>query len=863
MANKGNFIEAEGLVKKLNDAFTDHVKVVQMSVQTVKSLNDEYKKLPSDYAKGLKDVAIAQEKSVQATNKLKTNTDALVIAKKKEVQAILDQSKSYQGLAKQKEQSIKQAEREAIAVERASNVYNKVQAKVNQLTATYNNIAIRKELGLNLTDREIAQLTSLESRLNKYQTALKNADANIGKYQRNVGNYASGFNGLSNSINQITRELPAFTFSAQTGFLALSNNIPILVDEIQRLKVANQDLIAQGKPVKSVFSQILSSLLSFQTAMGVGILLFTVYGKEIGEFVSNLFQSKKALSDNEMQAKRYNQTMSEVNKNLSKIASEELSRSKILFETAKNTTLSYEQRVKAVDELQSRYPDYLGNLSKEQILAGDTAEAENKLAQALINRATAMAAIDMIEENVRKRLETQKTLALELAEVERVRLEQGKNRVKIVGDLEKETELNKERDEILRQTYATEALANIRFKEKNALLDEEEKILLNLFNQNSKYLDIVKQTNGENSKSIEVKRQKAEAITLENKETGNLLTKLREYIRLEKELLEVTSNPQSRNDIKENIKTLEDALDNIENPLKRVHESAQKANEELAKLFTGNKEKGEKATDDWKDQFQQWSGVALDAINVVQEAQQQSYENELRRLELSRDNAILFAGESASAREEIDRQYDAKRREILKRQAREQKAFAIVDSIINTARGVVSALAMTPPNVPLSIAIGVIGAAQTALIASQQIPQFYKGTDNAPEGWAWTDEKGAELHLDRFGKVKDFGSDKGARLKYLDKGDKILTASQTEQIMFNNELNGILSNNKIGNAPSVVNNIDLGSVNARLDNLTNTIKNKSSITIIEDRRGKRIFEEKQRARKEIVSRTIRCKGYDV
>ena len=838
------------LVKMLSNMKA--VNAVTIGAKTPSGSDSALKNLTvnmAKYDKLLADTQIKLERLAQAQNRTKITQNQL--------------EKSTITLSNAKEKSVKQAEREAIALEKANNLYNIVQARVNKLTATYNNIAIKKELGLKLTDSEIGKLKSLESRLNMFQTALKNTDANIGKYQRNVGNYASGFDGLSNSINQITRELPAFTFSAQTGFLALSNNIPILVDEIQRLKVANQELIAQGKPVKSVFSQILASLLSFQTAMGVGILLFTVYGKEIGEFVSNLFQSKKALNDNEMQAKRYNQTMSEVNKNLSKIASEELSRSKILFETAKNTTLSYEQRVKAVDELQNRYPDYLGNLSKEQILAGDTAEAENKLAQALINRATAMAAIDMIEENVRKRLETQKTLALELAEVERVRLEQGKNRVKIVGDLEKETELNKERDEILRQTYATEALANIRFKEKNALLDEEEKILLNLFNQNSKYLDIVKQTNGENSKSIEVKRQKAEAITLENKETGNLLTKLREYIRLEKELLEVTSNPESRNNIKENIKTLEDALDNIENPLKRVHESAEKANEELAKLFTGNKDEVKESSKNWKEHWNEWSGVALDAINVVQEAQQQSYENELRRLELSRDNAILFAGESASAREEIDRQYDAKRREILKRQAKEQKAFAIVDSIINTARGVVSALAMTPPNVPLSIAIGVIGAAQTALIASQQIPQFYKGTDNAPEGWAWTDEKGAELHLDRFGRVKDFGSDKGARLKYLDKGDKIITATETEQIMFNNELNGILSNNKIGNAPSVVNNIDLGSVNARLDNLTNTIKNKSSITIIEDRRGKRIFEEKQRARKEIVSRTIRCKGYDV
>ena len=37
-------------------------------------------------------------------------------------------------------------------------------------------------------------------------------------------------------------------------------------------------------------------------------------------------------------------------------------------------------------------------------------------------------------------------------------------------------------------------------------------------------------------------------------------------------------------------------------------------------------------------------------------------------------------------------------------------------------------------NFVLAAIVGVIGAAQVALIASQPIPQFYKGTQNAPDG---------------------------------------------------------------------------------------------------------------------------------
>ena len=268
-------------------------------------------------------------------------------------------------------------------------------------------------------------------------------------------------------------------------------------------------------------------------------------------------------------------------------------------------------------------------------------------------------------------------------------------------------------------------------------------------------------------------------------------------------------------------------------------------------------ESGEELTEGWQEQFQQWAGVATDAINVVQEAQQRAYEQELGRLEKSRDNAILFAGESSTARAEIDRQYDEKRTALLNKQAKQQKAMAIVQAVINTATAVIGAL----PNIPLSIAVGIIGAAQIALIASQQVPQFYKGTDNAPEGMAWTQERGAELITDKHGKVKSLGSNKGAQLTHLNKGDKVFNAKETKSIMFNNELNGILMNNGISNASTVVNNnLDLSSLNSRLDNLTNVIKNKPEWSLIRDVQGERLYQKEQGVKKLLVSNRLRIKS---
>ena len=47
--------------------------------------------------------------------------------------------------------------------------------------------------------------------INQADAKIKELDATIGNHQRNVGNYASGWNGLNMSVQQIVRELPAAT----------------------------------------------------------------------------------------------------------------------------------------------------------------------------------------------------------------------------------------------------------------------------------------------------------------------------------------------------------------------------------------------------------------------------------------------------------------------------------------------------------------------------------------------------------------------------------------------------------------------------------------------------------------------------
>lgn len=147
--------------------------------------------------------------------------------------------------------------------------------------------------------------TSMDPKvISEYNVKLKNTLEDMARIKSmgldqalNPNVSANKWNGLQNSINQISRELPAFTYSAQTGFMAISNNIPILVDEISRLKVENDALVASGKKGIPIWKQIISSMLSWHTLLSVGVMLLTVYGKEIGNWISALFKGGQAAQD--------------------------------------------------------------------------------------------------------------------------------------------------------------------------------------------------------------------------------------------------------------------------------------------------------------------------------------------------------------------------------------------------------------------------------------------------------------------------------------------------------------------------------------------------------------------------------------
>ncbi len=235
------------------------------------------------------------------------------------------------------------------------------------------------------------QFQKASERVRGLDLRLKDIDKQLGKSQRFVGEYerAGGrtFNGLANSISQLTREFPAFTFSVQTGFLALSNNIPIFFDQIRQTQLEIKALRAEGKQVPGLFKQIASSVFSAGTLLSVGITLITVFGKEIGNFISALFKGTTALDGFAEAQKTLNSTYRQGQKD----AQTQLVSFQSLYRASQNQNLSLSERKKAVDQLQEQYPKYFANLKDEDILLGKVGDAYKKTTNEILASAIARA----------------------------------------------------------------------------------------------------------------------------------------------------------------------------------------------------------------------------------------------------------------------------------------------------------------------------------------------------------------------------------------------------------------------------------------------------------------------------------------
>ena len=275
----------------------------------------------------------------------------------------------------------------------ASGSYNEMNAAMLELQKRYK--------ALSEADRESSIGKNLISQANSLNNKLKEIDAQFGNYQRNVGNYASSWNGLNVQTQQLLRELPSLTVSFNQFFLAISNNLPMFADELRRASEEFKRMKAEGLTAIPVWKQLLGSIFSWQAALVIGITLLSAYGSEIAKWVGSLFNAEKAV--NEVASAETN--LANARRKGISDSMKERTELDLLYKATQDASRSMKERNAAVEELQKKYPSYFGNMSKEDILLGKASSSYKELTKALIANAQARAIEDKLVENGRKRIE--------------------------------------------------------------------------------------------------------------------------------------------------------------------------------------------------------------------------------------------------------------------------------------------------------------------------------------------------------------------------------------------------------------------------------------------------------------------------
>lgn len=369
----------ELLIKQLSEAR-------EVYVDTAKGIRTEAEKL-REVLKGMPSGVPDPE----TTTRTAKETNRLAKAQKELDYAYTRNGRTLQRLNTLKTERNRLTRLEQKANKAAAGSYDQLSAKASLLAIRYNSLSIEQRENTKEGQRLQKQLAETRAEMNRIQSS-------VGNYKLNVGNYSSALAGLNFATQQVVRELPSLTISANQFFLAISNNIPILVDQINNLRIANEKAAATGKATTSIISGIARSLISWQSLLIVGLTIVSKYGDEIWEWAKSLVKGREILDAATASAKYFNETMQQGAVD----AVDETTKLDLLYRTATDTAVAMDTRRAAAEELQRMYPDYLGNMSAEEIMLGKALERYQDLSVAIIEYAKAKAAENQIIENTTK-----------------------------------------------------------------------------------------------------------------------------------------------------------------------------------------------------------------------------------------------------------------------------------------------------------------------------------------------------------------------------------------------------------------------------------------------------------------------------
>lgn len=549
------------------------------------------------------------------------------------------------------------------------------------------------------------------------------------------------FDGLTNSINQLTRETPALTVSLNTFFLALSNNIPIFVDEVNKLKEANKELTATGQPTVSVIDRIAKSFFSWQTVISLAITALTMYGGKIIEFFTGMSDAEKAA---DALAKKQDELNKKIQENTfnSQLQIEKL---QMLKGVLNDNTLSLKVKIGAYEELKTLIPT-LNSLTYEEAMALGVVNYQIEREIKLIGLRAKAKGVEMALVEAEKKAFEEKVKRDEEARIAAEEIqglgEQGRKLA--ASMISNDSIIKKGKEELLainKKIYELEAEQMIPESEK----ERKAKISRETKEKKEKFKTFDEITKAEYEQQVKYTQDYYTQLqnVIDNDfingiislEEFNTKTKELKSDFFQKQLADAEDYAIANQDIeaKYNDLKIKNIIDANEKWLK------------VKKFFNSlhaseDKKTKEKTPEEIKRDEEKKAEIIFrattDSIDAIRSIKKSALDEELAMLE-----------EAFKKKEISESEYNARVSAAKNTYAEQDKKLAIFSILVNSAAAIIKAFANAPFPVAVaeSVSIGLTTAAQIAAVEAASIPKFAKGTKNAPPGFKWVGEEGAEL----------------------------------------------------------------------------------------------------------------------
>lgn len=196
-----------------------------------------------------------------------------------------------------------------------------------------------------------------------------------------VSSSASAFNNHSKATLNGGNTLMQFSRIAQDapfGIIGIGNNLTATAESFSHL---SRTAGGAGGALKAVASSLMGTggILLAVSLVTTALTVMSQQGLTIGDVFNKLSGNFDAFGN----------TLKTVSQEATKSAIEEAGALKGLIAIAQDERQSKKLRFEAVEQLQKQYPNYFGNLSKEEIMYGNLTGVVNDVTKALINKAIA------------------------------------------------------------------------------------------------------------------------------------------------------------------------------------------------------------------------------------------------------------------------------------------------------------------------------------------------------------------------------------------------------------------------------------------------------------------------------------------